>query len=101
MKRTKRIKRTQHPKRAGTVQFVYDEFHTLLSSNELREAVIAAEQKYRRPGTGVVVTQAILRSNSGKRVRFLGSARRQDGCPIKPVPEKFVPAQVSRRQSAA
>lgn len=101
MKITKRIKLRQRPRRVTQHFIVFDEFHAITSSPEYRHAVLDSVKQFRRPGAGIVVTQAILRSNSGKRVRFLGSARRQDGSPLTPTPKKFIPLQVARRQQQA
>lgn len=50
------------------------------------------------PARQMIATQAMMKFNSGKRVRFLGSARWEDtGEAIKPAPKKFVPAQAVRR----
>lgn len=98
MKATKRIKLGQRPQRATQHYIVLDEFHAMAFSPEHQQAALDSVKQFRRPGAGIVVAQAILRSNSGKRVRFLGSARRQDGSPLTPTPKKFIPLQVARRQ---
>jgi hypothetical protein len=98
MKRTRRIKEVLRHRQPVVKQvLIYDEFHTMLATSTMRSHVVEVERKWRRPGAGVLVTQAILRANSGKRVRFLGSARRADGSPLGPAPKRFVPVQVKRR----
>lgn len=47
----------------------------------------------------MIATQAIIKSNSGKRVRFIGSTRWSDGALLKAAPKKFVPAHAVRKQT--
>lgn len=77
-----------------------DEMHLLTGSPAYTAAMQKWQSDVRRPNAASIATQAIMRSNSGKRLRFLGSMKRADGSPLKPVPKKFIPAQVQRRLAA-
>lgn len=78
-----------------------DEMHMLTGSPAFSTALQKMQSDFRRPNAeAFVATQAIMRSNSGKRLRFLGSTKRADGSPLKPAPKKFIPAQVQRRLAA-
>lgn len=75
-----------------------DEAHLLLSDEGYRRAILRRHNTVKLPSASVVFTQAVMRFNSGKRVRFLVSAGWADtGKRIAPGPRKFVPAQVLRR----
>jgi hypothetical protein len=89
MKIAKQMRRKTSPPKSFIIM---DEFHLLAGE----PACSTAMQSFRRP-TGFIATQAVMRSNSGKRLRFLGSTKRADGSPLKPAPKKFIPAQVQRR----
>ena len=78
---------------AGTRLIMLDEFHLVAGDS------LALSAKHTPPMTpSMIVTQALVTRNSGKRVRFISSAKWANGDPIKPAPKKFLPAQVLRRQ---
>lgn len=89
-RKTYRARQTKPP------MFILDEFNHFGSSpNEL--PAMSRTKVTRR----VIATQAVMKFNSGKRVRFLGSTHWEDtGESTKPAPKKFVPAQVLRRAAA-
>jgi len=99
MKLTRQIKARFVPKPPKRPFIIFDEAHLLLSP---RNAGLASMmQSQRRPGArSMVATQALIKSNSGKRLRFIGSSCWSDGAPLQPAPKKFVPAQVVRRQAS-
>lgn len=97
MRIAKRMQRKPSPPQK---LFIIDEMHMLTNSPAFSTAMQKWQSDFRRPGTGVIGTQAVMRSNSGKRLRFLGSTKRADGSPLKPVPKKFIPAQVLRQIAA-
>lgn len=70
-----------------------DEFHLATSALDLR--AFAVEPR----SPSLIATQALIKRNSGKRVRLIGTVRLANGDPVKPAPKKFLPAQVLRRQS--
>lgn len=79
--------------KASTPTVVMDEFYCYAGN-----IPIPAASKYE--ARRVVATQAIMKFNSGKRVRFICSAHWEDtGEPVKSAPPKFLPAQVLRRQA--
>ncbi len=85
------------PKTSLTI--IADEFHQFAAPGSPMRRLLDIGQQFRKPGARrIVATQAVMKFNSGKRVRFLGSMRYEDtGEAIKPTPTKFVPAQVARR----
>lgn len=81
---------------------VMDEFHLLADAGGSLGAVFVSNMMLMRktsvPHRPMIATQAMMKFNSGKRVRFLGSMRWEDtGEAVKPAPKKFVPAHVMRR----
>lgn len=53
-----------------------------------------------QPRRQMVVTQTVIKSNSGKRMRFFSLLRWEDtGEPVKKAPKKFLPVQALRRQA--
>lgn len=100
MKRAKRLRPTKVT--IGEARqpelLVIDEMHLLTGSQAFSSAMQKWQSDFRRPNAeAFIATQAIVRSNSGKRLRFLGVTKRADGSPLKPAPKKFIPAQVLRR----
>lgn len=92
MKIAKRMQR-KHSRPQG---FLFlDEFPLLAGSQALPKW-----QPEIRTTPPLIATQAVMRFNSGKRLRFLGATKRADGSPLKPTPKKFIPEQVQRRQAA-
>lgn len=91
----KKAKRMQRKPIAAPKLPVFDEAHLLFG-----EAHRAALHRDRKPDAGPIVTQAVMKFNSGKRVRFIVSVKRADGSPLKATPKKFFPAQVMRRNAA-
>lgn len=80
---------------------ILDELHTIAREGGSFGAVLSMGQMRKRSTRQAIATQAIMKFNSGKRVRYLCSARWEDtGESIKPAPKKFVPAQVVRRATA-
>lgn len=94
MKIAKQIQRRPSPPQKLVV---FDEMHLLCRSPDYTAALQKWQNNVLRPNAAFLATQAVMRSNSGKRLRFLGSMRRADGSPLKPAPKKFIPAQVQRR----
>lgn len=89
-KKNNRIAAPKHP-----IPFLYlDEYH--LISGSLPSMAIASMD---RPGRRrILATQAVFTGKSGK-TRSMGSVRYEDtGERVKPMPTKFYPAQVIRRQ---
>lgn len=97
MKMSKQMQRK--PIKAPKILMI-DEAWQLFGSNEYQDALRHQQSFVRRPSAGFVATQAMMKFNSGKRVRFLGAVRRADGSSLKPTPKKFLPAQVIRRMTA-
>lgn len=97
----KKSKRMQRKPIAPPKLVIYDEAHKLLGSSDFMGALHRAQSHVRRPSAVLVATQAMMKFNSGKRIRFLGAVRRADGTPLKPAPKKFLPAQVIRQMAAA
>lgn len=97
----KKSKRMQRKPVAPLKLVVFDEAHRLLGSSDYRSALHHAQFHVRRPSHGFVATQAVMKFNSGKRIRYLGAVRKADGTPLKPAPKKFLPAQVIRQMAAA
>lgn len=89
MRIAKRMQRKPSPPQ----KFIFfDEFHLICGSSALPKW-----QPEIRTLPALIATQAVMRFNSGKRLRFLGATKRADGSPLKPTPKKFIPAQVQRR----
>jgi len=80
---------------------ILDEFHMFAPAGGAMSGVLAMGQAMRKPGSRrAIATQAVMKFNSGKRLRFLGFSRWEDtGELVKLVPKKFLPAQVLRRQT--
>lgn len=103
------MKRQLHPKRIQSkrtnarirtaMPFVIDEMHLMTTSPAYSSALQNWQSNFRRPNAGFIATQAVIRSNSGKRLRFVGVTKHADGSPLKPAPKKFIPAQVQRCQA--
>lgn len=74
---------------SGTRLLILDEYHLAAGDS------LALSAK-RIPS--MIVTQAFVTRNSGKKVRFISFTKWANGDPIKPAPKKFLPAQVLRRQ---
>ena len=72
---------------------ILDEFHLAVPAPGLR--AFAVESR----GPSLVATQALIKRNSGKKLRLIGALRMVNGDPVKPTPKKFLPAQVLRRQA--
>lgn len=70
-----------------------DEFHLAAPALDLRAFAVES----RSPS--LIATQALIKRNSGKKVRLISTVRLANGAPVKPAPKKFLPAQVLRRQS--
>ncbi len=79
---------------------IVDELHLLLGSPTYTAALKKWQSNVFRPNAASIATQALMRCNSGKRLRFLGSMKRADGSPLRQAPKKFIPAQVRRRLAA-
>lgn len=90
-----KIRRAKPLPKARPAYFVMDEFHFLAQSTEYQH--LAGEFLRAHPRKISYQTQAVIRSNSGKRLRFIGQSFREDGSPWKAMPKKHVPAQVLRR----
>lgn len=89
-------------KPAPSIQILFDEFHQLPDrSNALYTAMETGFTGNKERG-GVVVTPALYWPNGARQPRFLSSMRSlKTGLPLKPVPKKFFPAEVLRRQKGA
>ena len=99
MKLTRQIKARLVPKSPKGPYIIFDEAPLLFRPSN--DGLSSMMQFQRRPGARVMVaTQAVIKSNSGKRLRLIGSTRWSDGAPLKSAPKKFVPAQVVRRQAS-
>ncbi|MDO3615370.1 hypothetical protein Q3O97_05890 [Ralstonia pseudosolanacearum] len=72
---------------------IVDEWHLAAPVPDLRACTV----EERSPS--LIATQALIKGNSGKRIRLIGTVRLANGDPVKPAPKKFLPAQVLRRQS--
>ncbi|MBA9859832.1 hypothetical protein [Ralstonia insidiosa] len=79
--------------RAAKPLLFLDEFHLEAPAADLR-AFAAAPRS-----SSLIATQALIKRNSGKKVRLIGTVRLANGDPVKQAPKKFLPAQVLRRQS--
>jgi hypothetical protein len=95
-------KQKQYRARTANRHFViFDEAHLLLGIGGSAASLSTTAMQMRTfavPRRRMIATQAVMKFNSGKRVRFLGSTRWEDtGESIKATPKKFVPAQVVRR----
>lgn len=93
MRHPSHIRRKPAPKK----MLILDEAHLLLGSPVISEHLRRTYLSNPKPNPSTLATQAMMRFNSGKRIRFLGRVTRADGSPLKPFPKKFVPKQVVRR----
>lgn len=104
MKLTRKSKTRSIPKapKSPSPWIVLDERDLFFArSDEDRKAFASMVQSQRKLGArSMIATQAIIKTNSGKRVRLIGSARWSDGAPAKAAPKKFVPSQVARQQAS-
>lgn len=96
MKMSKRVGRNVRPSPSPRPLMILDEFHTLPSGNldALRLGMSAPR------GPTAIQTQAIVRRNSGKRVRFISYTKWASGESMTRAKKKFLPVQVLRRQQA-
>ena len=94
MKPTRRKKQTLHvTARPKAFQCVVDEFHSYGSSSVLN--AINGPQK-----PSIILTQWVMKRNSGKRLRFgcqVRSASTGERVDVKALPANFLPVQVVRR----
>lgn len=96
-----KIAKQMQRKPSSPQKFVFlDEMHLMTNSPAYTAALQKWQSDIRKPNAASIATQAIMRFNSGKRLRFLGSMKRADGSPLKPSPQKFIPVQVLRRRAA-
>jgi hypothetical protein len=100
MKKAKQMQRRMRAV-APLKLMVLDEIPNLLGSDDHSAVLHRAHSHLRRPDAGFVASQAIMKFNNGKRVRFLGALRKADGSPLKSESQKFLPAQVTRQMVAA
>lgn len=97
MKMSKRAVRGARPAPMSSPLMIMDEFHALppVGMNALRSMT------YVPSGPSAILTQAIVRRNSGKRVRLISYTKWANGEPMARPKKKFLPLQVLRRQEAA
>lgn len=96
MKMSKRAARIARPSPTPRPLLMLDEFHTLPSVN--LDSLLLGMSAPRGPT--MIQTQAIIRRNSGKRVRFISYTKWVNGESMTRAKKKFLPLQVMRRQKA-
>lgn len=103
VKLTRQIKARSTPKAQESPWVVVDEAHSFFDPTKVnRDAFASMVQAQRRPEARLMIaTQAMIKSNSGKRERFIGDTRWSDGTPLKAVPKKFVPPHAIRKQAGS
>lgn len=84
-----------------SVMICLDEFHTIAARGSSLGSLLNMGRMRLPSQRRMITTQAFMKFNSGKRVRFLGDTRWEDtGEAVKLAPKKFIPAQAVRRAAA-